>query len=98
MLEKAPTESPPPFTLLAVQMEGYSATDLYNLVTRAMHQAAMRSTTPKHVDADAAVRTLCQTWVWQTTQDIRRRSTCKIERVNRAKSEQVDGIGSSRMA
>ncbi|KZP19181.1 hypothetical protein FIBSPDRAFT_955716 [Athelia psychrophila] len=49
-IEKAPIESPPHFTLLAMQTEGYSATDLYNFVTSAMHQAAMRSTTPKDVD------------------------------------------------
>ncbi|KZP08417.1 hypothetical protein FIBSPDRAFT_1052390 [Athelia psychrophila] len=50
-LEKALTESPPYFTLLAMQTEGDSATDLYDFVTSAMHQAAMRSTTPRGVDA-----------------------------------------------
>ncbi|KZP11728.1 hypothetical protein FIBSPDRAFT_962003, partial [Athelia psychrophila] len=50
-LEKAPAESPLHFPLLAMQTEGYSATGLYNFVTSAMHQAAMRSTTPKDDDA-----------------------------------------------
>ncbi|KZP19180.1 hypothetical protein FIBSPDRAFT_955715 [Athelia psychrophila] len=33
---------------------GYSATGLHNFVTRAIHQAGMRSTTPKDADADVA--------------------------------------------
>ncbi|KZP19186.1 hypothetical protein FIBSPDRAFT_571090 [Athelia psychrophila] len=66
--------------------EGYSAIDLQDFAVRAMQQVVVRSTTPKDVDADAA-----------TTQDVRGRSTCNDERVNRSRSEQVDGIGSRRM-
>ncbi|KAF9070811.1 P-loop containing nucleoside triphosphate hydrolase protein [Rhodocollybia butyracea] len=36
------TESPINFTYLATQTEGYSATDLQDLVSRAIHQVAMR--------------------------------------------------------
>ncbi|KZP33998.1 hypothetical protein FIBSPDRAFT_847130 [Athelia psychrophila] len=53
--------SPLIFTLLAMQTEGYSAAGLRDLALRVMHQAAMRSTTPKDTDSDAAVGTLCQT-------------------------------------
>ncbi|KZP02539.1 PEX-1N-domain-containing protein [Athelia psychrophila] len=57
-LEMAPdikqdSASPLNFTALATQTEGYSATDLHDLVARAMHQAAMRSTAQEDVDADA---------------------------------------------
>ncbi|KAF7969113.1 hypothetical protein HWV62_28272 [Athelia sp. TMB] len=47
--------SPLNFTALATQTEGYSATDLHDLVARAMHQAAMWSTKDESVDADAEV-------------------------------------------
>lgn len=53
------------FTSLATR-KIHSAVDLYDLVTRARHQAVMWSTTHKNVDADAPVRTLFQTlhlWV-----------------------------------
>ncbi|KZP10920.1 AAA-domain-containing protein [Athelia psychrophila] len=50
---KADSASPLNFTSLATQTEGYSATDLHDLVARAMHQAAMRSTAQEDVDADA---------------------------------------------
>jgi len=36
-------EAPVNFTELATQTEGYSATDLKDLVARAMHQVAMRA-------------------------------------------------------
>ncbi|KAF7970317.1 hypothetical protein HWV62_24390 [Athelia sp. TMB] len=48
--------SPLNFTALATQTEGYSATDLHDLVARAMHQAAMRSTKDESVDADAETK------------------------------------------
>lgn len=54
-LEKALAESPLNFTLLAMQTEGCSATDLCDLVVH-----AMRSMAHEDVDADAAVRTLSQ--------------------------------------
>ena len=47
--------SPLNFAALATQTEGYSATDLHDLVARAMHQAAMRSTKDEGVDVDAEV-------------------------------------------
>ncbi|KZP33977.1 hypothetical protein FIBSPDRAFT_943066 [Athelia psychrophila] len=53
-LKEAPTESPPHFTFLAMQTEGYSAIDKRGFVTRGMHQAVMRSAMLKVVDADAA--------------------------------------------
>lgn len=40
---KQDPDSPLNFTALATQTEGYSATDLQDLVARAMHQAAIRS-------------------------------------------------------
>lgn len=54
------SESPLKATLLAMQAEGYSAIDLNDLAVRAMHQAAVQTTTPKVVDVNATVRTLCQ--------------------------------------
>lgn len=39
------SESPLNFTFIATQTEGYSATDLQDLVARAMHQAAVRVAT-----------------------------------------------------
>jgi peroxin-1 len=39
-------ESPINFTALSTQTEGYSATDLKDLVARAIHQVAMRASNP----------------------------------------------------
>ena len=41
---KQDAESPLNFTALATQTEGYSATDLQDLVAKAVHHAAIRST------------------------------------------------------
>jgi peroxin-1 len=41
---KQDAESPLNFSVLATQTEGYSAIDLQDLVAKAVHQAAIRST------------------------------------------------------
>lgn len=47
---KQDPDSPLNITALATQTEGYSATDLQDLVARAMHQAAIRSAKPGNID------------------------------------------------
>lgn len=48
---KSDSANPLNFVALAADTEGYSATDLQDLVGRAVHAAAMRSTTDEASDA-----------------------------------------------
>lgn len=63
-------ESPLNYMALATQTEGYSATDLQDLVARAVHQATMRSAEAAARDEDVQVV------------DLRASSLCRAHRVS----------------
>jgi len=47
------------YTFLATQTEGYSATDLQDLVSRALHQLAMRASGDMTQVRNISIKTIC---------------------------------------